>query len=203
MCENEGAHFCIIDVNGTTVEAARQRPNGLRDLLSLLELEEDDLQIILAPLTSVLICDLDTQKISFRHASLPDFLRDEKRSEKYCIRALPTHLSILLLNQIASGKFAEVDDGEAPINCQIFENLTMPIDKHNVDLPELLENADITVDLYASLSAYEPCQQDSAFTLSFYASRLLNSIKITVRVTSEWCTTIGIAHSSGCVGFRG
>ncbi|KJA20654.1 hypothetical protein HYPSUDRAFT_203626 [Hypholoma sublateritium FD-334 SS-4] len=133
---------------------------SLKSVLFLLGLTEDDVQEMLAPLTSVLILDLKHKKISFRHASLPDFLRDEKRSERYCIRTLPTRLSILLLCQLASGKYADIDD-----------------DHQNWGLPQLLDNAEATADLYTSLSEYAPLQQRSAFAGSYYYGvRFLNAV---------------------------
>ncbi|KJA20657.1 hypothetical protein HYPSUDRAFT_42975 [Hypholoma sublateritium FD-334 SS-4] len=126
---------------------------------SLLELTEDDVHTVLAPLTSVLILDPE-HGISFRHASLPDFLRDEKRSEEYCIRTLPTRLSILVLSKLASGKYMKV-------GC----------DHPNYGLPYLLEHADATTDLYTSLSAYEPSQQPPSFKCYPYELDFLNAIK--------------------------
>ena len=87
-------------------------------MLHLFHLTEDDIQTMLVPLTSVLTYDPHSNNIHFCHASLPDFLRDEKRSGQYCIRALPTRLSILLLGQMSSGKYRRVDSGMTSVNLQ-------------------------------------------------------------------------------------
>lgn len=52
-----------------------------------------------------------------------------------------------------------------------------------MDLPIWLENAEVTTDLYASLSTYSPLQQQSAFIMDLsYAFRLLNAIQKLVRL---------------------
>ena len=100
----------------------------LDNALSFFQLTQDDVEIMLAPLESIitLTClpdDIDSKQISFRHASLPDFLCDEKRSGEFCIRALSTRLSILVLRQIASGTFSDVDLCKALISLQNLPDL--------------------------------------------------------------------------------
>ena len=70
-----------------------------------LKLTKEDAKIVLAPLVSVL-GDLDGDHLTFRHASLPDFLRDEARSQKYYSNRLNTYLSILWFDNLASGRYA-------------------------------------------------------------------------------------------------
>ena len=50
-----------------------------------------------------------------------------------------------------------------------------------MDLPALLETAELTDELYASLSAYTPSQQRSAFIMGAYAINLLLAVRKLVR----------------------
>ncbi len=56
------------------------KPLSLKWPLHFLQLTEDDAQSILAPLTPILVCNLEKDAITFLHASLPDFLLDQTRS---------------------------------------------------------------------------------------------------------------------------
>lgn len=51
-----------------------------------------------------------------------------------------------------------------------------------MDLPVLLETAELTADLYASLSAYTPSQQHSAFSKGAYILNLITAVKKLVRL---------------------
>ncbi len=68
------------------------------------------MRAILAPLASVL-GDLNEDELKFSHASLPEFLRSKERSREYCIDALPTQLSILWFDNLASGQFPMLAPG--------------------------------------------------------------------------------------------
>lgn len=93
------------------------KPLSLKWPLQFLQLTEDDAQSVLAPLASILVCDLEKDAITFLHASLPDFLLDGARSQEYCIKALPTRLSVMWFNNAAQGRFED-----------------LPVCKHNVPL---------------------------------------------------------------------
>ncbi len=85
----------------------------LHSAMDFFNLELADIHSILAPLASVLVCDPDeTFEISFRHASLPDFLQNKERSGEYCINALGTSLSIRWFKAAESGCFREVYEGK-------------------------------------------------------------------------------------------
>ena len=65
---------------------------------------KEDTKSILAPLTPVLSCD-HRGRITFHHASLPDFLWDKERSQEYCISEIGTDLAILWFKNAASNRF--------------------------------------------------------------------------------------------------
>ena len=89
--------------------------NSLTSILEFFELGITDLQSILAPLASVLVCDLDNWRIVFHHASLPDYLQDNARSQKYCINTLITPLCIRWFKTVRSGLFQNI-----PLSKQIY-----------------------------------------------------------------------------------
>lgn len=78
----------------------------------IFEMSEDDVQSLLAPLVSVLFCNEDGNDITFRHASLPDFLRDKARSQECCISSFPTPLCIFWLQKSACGLFKDREQCE-------------------------------------------------------------------------------------------
>ncbi len=52
-----------------------------QDTMDFFNIEGDKIQSALAPLTSVVLCNMDEDLITFHHASLPDFLRDQAHSK--------------------------------------------------------------------------------------------------------------------------
>lgn len=86
-------------------------PHFFQSTLYFLQLTREDAHAILAPLASVL-GDLDEDELTFRHASLPEFLRCRERSQEYCINALPTQLSVLWFENLASGRFPVLAPGK-------------------------------------------------------------------------------------------
>ncbi|KJA15419.1 hypothetical protein HYPSUDRAFT_207906 [Hypholoma sublateritium FD-334 SS-4] len=136
-------------------------PHFLQSTRYFLQLTREDMHTILAPLASVL-GDLDEAELTFRHASLPEFLRCRERSKEYCIDALPTQLSILWFENLASGRFPML----AP-----------------ADITNLIEHVEPSAELHEKLLAYSPSQQHSSFhsvALNFcgsYPARFLNAVR--------------------------
>ncbi len=58
---------------------------SMKDVFYFFDIAEDDAESVLAPLTSVLTHDADKDNLVFYHASLPDFLQDQARSQDYHI----------------------------------------------------------------------------------------------------------------------
>ena len=75
------------------------------------ELEEQEVESMFLPLASVVLCDWEEGNITFHHASLPDFLRDEARSGAYCINTLATPLSIRWFKTAELGRFRDLSYG--------------------------------------------------------------------------------------------
>lgn len=76
-------------------------------------LSVDDAISALAPLVSVVSVKAPQSTeidytVHFRHASLPDFLRDESRSHEYCINTLSTALSISWFQKAAVDHFRTI-----------------------------------------------------------------------------------------------
>ena len=71
---------------------------------------EADVESILAPLTPVLSCE--TGRITFHHASLPDFLWDRNRSQEFCISEMGTDLTILWFENAVSNRFSITGPGK-------------------------------------------------------------------------------------------
>ncbi len=85
---------------------------SVNELLYFFNITEEDMESILAALTSVLSYDANTYKIVFHHASLPDFLCDKQRSQQYCIFEMCTDLTILWFKNTASNDFGVPGTGE-------------------------------------------------------------------------------------------
>ncbi len=83
-------------------------------------MSDDDVQSMLAPLVSVLWCNVDGNDITFRHASLPDFLRDKARSREFCISSFPTRLCIFWLEKVASGLFKDSEQCECAFTLKFY-----------------------------------------------------------------------------------
>ena len=75
------------------------------------ELEYADVERMFSPLTSVILCNAETHKITFHHASLADFLCDKARSGRYCINTFAAPLSIRWFNAVAQGRFRDFPYG--------------------------------------------------------------------------------------------
>ncbi len=88
----------------------------LRTIAYFFNITEDDVESILAPLTSVLFCDTEQDEIVFHHASLPDFLKDKERSQEYCISEMGTYLSMLWFKNAASNRLNDLWEGECLIH---------------------------------------------------------------------------------------
>ncbi|KJA20951.1 hypothetical protein HYPSUDRAFT_42550 [Hypholoma sublateritium FD-334 SS-4] len=127
--------------------------------LHFFEFGDADAQSISAPLTSVFLCDLDTNGITFRHASLPDFLCDQGRSGEYCINRFATPLCIRWFQAAEAGRFRDLS-----------------YEEQNEDIIDLLQHAEITDELYASLVAYAPSQNHSAYSRGYFPKSLLKVI---------------------------
>ncbi len=84
---------------------------SLRVTSYFFELEYADVESMFSPLASVILCDVEEQKITFHHASLPDFLCDKARSGKYCINTFAAPLSIRWFNAVAQGRFRDFPYG--------------------------------------------------------------------------------------------
>ncbi len=84
--------------------------NNLMNTAHFFELEENEVESMFAPLASVIICDVERSKITFHHASLPDFLCDEARSGAYCINTLATPLSIQWFKKAELGFFRDLHE---------------------------------------------------------------------------------------------
>lgn len=82
------------------------------EMLYFFQLPVDDAEVLLAPLTSVIILDLETDMLRFLHASLPDFLKNRDRSGAYCISELGTHLAIMWFENAAAGRFQDFPGGK-------------------------------------------------------------------------------------------
>ena len=87
------------------------RSDGLSIASYFFELEEPEVESMFVPLASVILCDVEANKIIFHHASLPDFLRNEARSGAYCINTLATPLSIRWFKTAESGRFRDLSFG--------------------------------------------------------------------------------------------
>lgn len=79
-------------------------------IANFLELSMSDVRVALAPLVSIIDIIASGNmfpkiNIFFRHASLPDFLRDESRSGQFCINSLSTGLSVSWFQKAANGYF--------------------------------------------------------------------------------------------------
>ncbi|KJA20931.1 hypothetical protein HYPSUDRAFT_763421 [Hypholoma sublateritium FD-334 SS-4] len=131
----------------------------IADLKLIFQVTEDDIQSLLAPLTAVLFCDLENDLIVFRHASLPDFLCDKKRSQECCISTFGTRLSTLWFATAASGRFKN-----------------LPKENQAWHIISLLTQAEASAELLASVEAYTPSQTHSAFGLSFFAKHFLTTV---------------------------
>ena len=86
--------------------------HSMQIMLHFFDVVEEDMECILAPLTSVLFHDEEQDKIVFHHVSLPDFLQDKDRSQEYCISEMGTELSILWFKNAVSGRFNAMSEGE-------------------------------------------------------------------------------------------
>ena len=76
-----------------------------------------DTQTALAPLVSLVDISFSGNLfpkclIFFRHASFPDFLKDETRSKEYCINTLDTNLAVKWFEKAATGEFFDGPYGE-------------------------------------------------------------------------------------------
>ncbi len=76
------------------------------------ELEEQEVESMLVPLASVVLCNMGWGHVTFHHASLPDFLCNEARSKAYCINTLATPLSIRWFKTAESGRFRDLSFGQ-------------------------------------------------------------------------------------------
>ena len=107
--------FSQVDDLPTTLEFLAYWILGRPHILSIasyfFELEEQEVESMFVPLASVVLCDWEEGDITFHHASLPDFLRDEARSGAYCINTLATPLSILWFKTAESGRFRDLSIG--------------------------------------------------------------------------------------------
>ena len=84
------------------------KPPDLTTPLHFFELEVADIQTMLAPLASVLVCNTSANTLIFRHASLPDFLCDKTRSRNYCINHFATPLCTRWFKTAQSGRFRDL-----------------------------------------------------------------------------------------------
>ena len=153
----------------------------------IFEMSEDDVQSILAPLVSVLSCNVDGNDITFRHASLPDFLRDKARSQECCISSFPTRLCIFWLEKAASGLFKDLEQCEFTLfqnSVNVFIISYVELAHQNSDVLDLLTHCEATPELFASLATYKPAQHHSAFSWNFYPKDFLTLLKKMVRLYS-------------------
>ena len=88
------------------------RNKNLQHIMYFFEYEAVDVQSILAPLASVLFCDVDGNEITLLHASVADFLCDKARSGAYCINALATPLCIHWFKTAKAGRFKDLRYGQ-------------------------------------------------------------------------------------------
>ncbi|KJA22366.1 hypothetical protein HYPSUDRAFT_41006 [Hypholoma sublateritium FD-334 SS-4] len=91
----------------------------LHTIAYFFDIAEGDAECIMAPLTSVLSCDADQNKIFFHHASLPDFLMDKERSQEYCVSEMNTDLAVLWFKNAASNRFKTLWNDDINLDLQL------------------------------------------------------------------------------------
>ncbi|KJA20938.1 hypothetical protein HYPSUDRAFT_42541 [Hypholoma sublateritium FD-334 SS-4] len=132
----------------------------LRTIAYFFNITEDDVESILAPLTSVLFCDTEQDEIVFHHASLPDFLRDKERSQEYCISEMGTDLSKLWFKNAACNRLNDLWE-----------------EQKNMELDVFLRCAKATSDLRALMLKYTPLQTPLAYSLPHWPKSVLDEIR--------------------------
>ncbi|KJA20933.1 hypothetical protein HYPSUDRAFT_42533 [Hypholoma sublateritium FD-334 SS-4] len=132
----------------------------LSEMLYFFQLAEDDAEVLLAPLTSVITLDSETDMLRFLHASLPDFLKSRERSGAYCISELGTHLAILWFDNAAAGRFQD-----------------FPGASRNVDLGAFLALAQPDLALRTCISEFDPWQTPTIFmAYTYFADDILDGV---------------------------
>ncbi|KJA20948.1 hypothetical protein HYPSUDRAFT_216637, partial [Hypholoma sublateritium FD-334 SS-4] len=128
--------------------------------------EDANVLSILAPLASVIHCEfihyefgLDAYEITFRHASLVDFLCDQGRSGEYCINTFATPLCIRWFKAAEAGRFRDI-----------------PYEEQDGTLPYILLHAEVTDELYASLISYTPSQTRAVYGMQNFLMMFLGGI---------------------------
>ena len=101
----------ITSVLGLLAYAILGSVSNMKRAFYFFGIAEDDAESIFAPLTSVLSYDAETSRISFHHTSLPDFLKEEERSQGYCISEMGADLSIGWFQNAISGRFRDLSQG--------------------------------------------------------------------------------------------
>ncbi len=145
---------------------------------------EDDAESIFAQLTSVLSYDAETGRISFHHTSLPDFLKEEGRSQGYCISQLGTDLAIGWFRNAISGRFRDLSQGKQLLhnNSLIIHSSPIFVDEQNIDLIRFLDCSRGRLDLHASILEYRPDQTPWACDSDFFPRIILGRIREMVRI---------------------
>ncbi|KJA20969.1 hypothetical protein HYPSUDRAFT_203360 [Hypholoma sublateritium FD-334 SS-4] len=132
----------------------------VHEIMYFFDITPDDVENILAALTSVLSRDMGQDKIVFYHASLPDFLMDKERSQEYCISDMGTDLSLLWFKNAASGRF---------------KDLLPPL--QNVELDKFLACAKACPNLRVSMLNYTPSQTRSVYALYYFPRDILKLVR--------------------------
>ncbi len=117
---------------------------GTMEITAVLELEEGDVELTVAPLSSIITCNEgwrfheNNLGMNFTHASFPDFLLDKSRSGKYHIDVAAYQLDFVH----RCIEHLTVTDGSNLVEATLFEFVV---------LGELLGLVSVTADIYHKL----------------------------------------------------
>lgn len=151
--------------------------HSLSFAVKFLQMTEDEASSMLAPLTSVLVCNLPKDEITFLHASLPDFLLDQARSQEYCICTFPTHLSILWFKDAAAGHFQHLKHRQCYSLLFMINISNLMTEEQVFGISDFLARAEPTSELHANIMGYFPSQNESAFEDKSFTDDFIVALK--------------------------
>ena len=104
----------ITSVLGLLAYAILGSVSNMKRAFYFFGIAEDDAESVLAPLISILSYDPVQDMLVFYHASLPDFLQDQGRSQDYYIstQVWGNELSMLWFKSATSGRFQHLLEGK-------------------------------------------------------------------------------------------